>query len=285
MKDSDKPAAPIWPAEKVEMWSVDDLEPYARNARTHPDEQIRQIMGSMERFGFTIPILVSEDSTIIAGHGRLEAAKRLGYDEVPVMVARGWSEEMARAYTIADNRLAETSEWDVETLRFELTDLGIEKDAPALFDLGFKGDDLAGILAAAVREEAGEQGAAHPYTRKIEAPIYEPTQDVAPAISEMLDMSKVDELIAEIEAADLPADVEGFLRAAAMRHAVFHYRNIAEFYAHADADVQDLMERSALVIIDFDKAIERGFTRLTDAFGAIVEREYPDGEPEGLPDE
>jgi len=145
----DAAAAPdLWPAIKVEMWPIEELEPYVRNARTHPPEQIEQIMGSMRRFGFTIPILVSEDGTIIAGHGRLEAAKRLGLAEVPVMVARGWTEDMARAYTIADNRLAETSEWDVETLRFEMEELGLDDEA-LLFDMGFEVDDLNAILGSA----------------------------------------------------------------------------------------------------------------------------------------
>jgi len=158
MKDENENPATVWPAEKIEMWDVDDLEPYARNARTHPEEQIEQIMGSMKRFGFTIPMLVVEDGTIIAGHGRLEAAKRLGYSEVPVMVARGWTEEMARAYTIADNRLAETSEWDVETLRFELEDLGLD-DTGLLFDMGFAGGDLNAILGAAVASFSGDEDA------------------------------------------------------------------------------------------------------------------------------
>jgi len=156
MKDSDQPAAPIWPAASVEMWTVEELHPYARNSRTHPEEQIEQIMGSIRRFGFTIPILVSEDGTIIAGHGRLEAATRLGLPEVPVMVARGWSEDMARAYTIADNRLAETSAWDDELLRLELRDLGIDEDSGLMFDMGFNDDDLNAILGAAAVEAENE---------------------------------------------------------------------------------------------------------------------------------
>ena len=99
-----------WPAAQVEMWQVADLVPYAKTARQHPPEQIDQIAASMERFGFTIPMLVAEDGTIIAGHGRLMAAAQLGLAEVPVMVARGWSEEDRRLYTLADNRLAEIAE-------------------------------------------------------------------------------------------------------------------------------------------------------------------------------
>lgn len=144
-----------WPASKIEMWAVSDLVPYVKNARTHPPEQIDQIAASMERFGFTIPMLVAEDGTIIAGHGRLMAAAQLGLAEVPVMVARGWSDEDRRLYTLADNRLAETSEWDPETLQIEIDDLkalGVEDD---LSMIGFSEDDLKDILPAALLEVAG----------------------------------------------------------------------------------------------------------------------------------
>ena len=96
MKDAPVQTPRAWPAAQVEMWQAADLVPYAKNARQHPREQIDQIAASMERFGFTIPMLVAEDGTIIAGHGRLMAAVQLGLAEVPVMVARGWSEEDRR---------------------------------------------------------------------------------------------------------------------------------------------------------------------------------------------
>jgi len=113
------------------------------------------VAASMERFGFTIPMLVAEDGTIIAGHGRLMAAVQLGLAEVPVMVARGWSEEDRRLYTLADNRLAEIAEWDPEMLRIEIgelrEDFGIEE-----FDLvGFSAEDLADILPDALIDTTG----------------------------------------------------------------------------------------------------------------------------------
>jgi ParB-like chromosome segregation protein Spo0J len=109
----------------------------------------------MERFGFTIPMLVAEDGTIIAGHGRLMAASQLGMAEVPVMVARGWSEEDRRLYTLADNRLAETSEWDPETLKIELDDLTNLGLGDALADISFSDADLADILPAALLDAGG----------------------------------------------------------------------------------------------------------------------------------
>jgi DNA modification methylase len=144
-----------WPAAQVEMWQVADLVPYAKNARQHPPEQIGQIAASMERFGFTIPMLVAEDGTIIAGHGRLMAAAQLGLAEVPVMVARGWSEEDRRLYTLADNRLAEIAEWDPEMLRIEIGELREDFGIEDMSLIGFSAEDLAEILPDALIDTTG----------------------------------------------------------------------------------------------------------------------------------
>ena len=128
------------PADKVEKWAIEKLVPYARNSRTHSDEQISQIAASIKEWGWTTPVLVDEQGGIIAGHGRTLAAQRLKMKEVPVMVAKGWSEAKRRAYVIADNKLALNAGWDNEMLRLELGEL----DATG-FDLeltGFVGDDL-----------------------------------------------------------------------------------------------------------------------------------------------
>ncbi len=144
-----------WPAAQVEMWQVADLAPYAKNARQHPPEQIDQIAASMERFGFTIPMLVGEDGTIIAGHGRLMAAAQLGLAEVPVMVARGWSDEDRRLYTLADNRLAEIAEWDPEMLRIEIGELRADFGIEDMSLIGFSAEDLAEILPDALIDTTG----------------------------------------------------------------------------------------------------------------------------------
>ncbi len=112
-----------WPADAVERRPVAALVPYARNARTHSDEQVAQIAASIREFGWTSPVLVDEQGTIVAGHGRVLAAQRLGLREVPVMVAAGWSEAKRRAYVIADNKLALNAGWDEELLRLELGEL------------------------------------------------------------------------------------------------------------------------------------------------------------------
>lgn len=107
------------------------------------------------------------------------------------------------------------------------------------------------------------------YTRKVETPVYEPTGE-KPAINELFDSSKTDGLISEINESKLPEDLKRFLISAAYRHTKFNYSNIAEFYAHLDAEIQKLFEDSALVIIDYDKAIERGFVKLV---GRLLEQQ------------
>jgi DNA modification methylase len=135
-----------WPADRVERRPIETLVPYARNARTHSEAQIAAIAASMREWGWTNPVLVAEDGTIIAGHGRVLAARQLGIADVPVMVASGWSEAQRRAYVLADNQLAITgAAWDPELLRLELTELqGLDFD---LALTGFGDLELAGILA------------------------------------------------------------------------------------------------------------------------------------------
>jgi DNA modification methylase len=163
-----------WPAAQVEMWQVADLVPYAKNARQHPPEQIDQIAASMERFGFTIPMLVAEDGTIIAGHGRLMAAAQLGLAEVPVMVARGWSEEDRRLYTLADNRLAEIAEWDPEMLRIEIGELREDFGIEDMSLIGFSAEDLAEILPDALIDTTGGLTDPDDVPEVAEAPVTRP---------------------------------------------------------------------------------------------------------------
>lgn len=115
---------------------VADLIPYENNSRVHSDQQISQLANSIEQWGFTIPILIDENKMVLAGHGRLQAAKSLNIEEVPCIVADGWSDAQKRAYVIADNKLAENSEWDMSTYYAELKSL-----ADTGFDLTFAGFD------------------------------------------------------------------------------------------------------------------------------------------------
>jgi len=101
-----------WPADHVERRSLASLVPYARNARTHSPAQVDQIAASIREWGWTMPVLADEAGGLIAGHGRVLAAQKLGLADVPVMVARGWTEAQKRAYVLADNKLALNAGWN-----------------------------------------------------------------------------------------------------------------------------------------------------------------------------
>src|SRR5579862_2833453 len=131
---------------QVERWPVSRLIPRAINPRTHSDEQIAQIAASIREFGWTNPILVGPDQVIVAGHGRLLAARKLGMTEVPVIVLPHLSEAQRRALVIADNQLALNAGWDEEILRVELALL---QDADYDLSLvGLEDDELARLLEA-----------------------------------------------------------------------------------------------------------------------------------------
>jgi ParB-like chromosome segregation protein Spo0J len=114
-----------WPADHVERWPTKRLIPFARNARTHSEAQVSEIAASIREWGWTNPVLVAEDGTIIAGHGRVLAARKLRIKDVPVMIASEWTDAQKRAYAIADNKLALNGGWDEELLGLELGELEV----------------------------------------------------------------------------------------------------------------------------------------------------------------
>ncbi len=138
---------------QVERWPIDRLIPYARNARTHTDEQVAQIAASIAEFGWTNPVLVGSDGVLIAGHARLLAARKLAMTEVPVIVLDHLRESQRRALVLADNRLALSAGWDEEMLRVELE--ALREDEYNLDLLGFTDEEIEGFLAEPAAEVAG----------------------------------------------------------------------------------------------------------------------------------
>jgi ParB-like chromosome segregation protein Spo0J len=134
-----------WPADQVERWPIERLIPYAANPRLHSETDIETIAASILRWGWTNPVLVDEQGVLIVVHGRVAAAARLGLKSIPVLVARGWSEEEKQAFRLADNQLAARGSWDLDLLGSELRDLELSG-----FDVhlvGFEPDRLEEILA------------------------------------------------------------------------------------------------------------------------------------------
>jgi len=142
-----------WLANKIEHWPTAKLLPYVRNARTHSEEQVAQIAASIAEFGFTNPILAGSDGIIVAGHGRLAAAQKLGLEIVPVVVLDHLSQTQRRALVIADNRIAENAGWDDAMLRIELEALKLEG-----FELELTGFDVDDLIELASGDEPDKEG-------------------------------------------------------------------------------------------------------------------------------
>lgn len=142
-------------AKAIELWPLEKIVPYELNPRVHSDEQVQMIAASIERFGFTNPILVDRRAGIIAGHGRLRAAQRLGLAAVPVIVLDYLSESERRAYLIADNRLAQLADWDENLLAAELA--ALHDEGFPLDVVGFSDQELAALLDGTLAE-GGQEG-------------------------------------------------------------------------------------------------------------------------------
>lgn len=141
-KAKKKPKA--WPAAAVEMRKLAELKERKTNPRRHSLEQIEQLVKSLRMFGWTMPLLIDPAGEVIAGHGRRRAGMLLGYEEGPCIVARDWTEDMKRAYCVADNKLAQNSEWDAKLLKTELRGLvAIDFDMDLV---GFTDDELGSLI-------------------------------------------------------------------------------------------------------------------------------------------
>lgn len=240
------------------VWKrLDEITPYENNPRDN-DQAVDAVASSIKEFGFKVPIVIDAQGVIVAGHTRHKAAKKLGLEKVPCIVADDLSDEQIRAFRLADNKTAELADWNEDLLAQELAE--IEDIDMTLFGFGDEESDLADELED------------NPYTMATNVPQYEPT-GAKPSLSQLYDADKTDDLIAEIEASGLSKEEKGFLLRAAGRHTVFNYGLIAEYYAHASPEMQELMEKSALVIIDVDNAIANGYATLMgevlDAMGRL----------------
>ena len=249
---------------EVTYRKVADLIPYARNARTHSPEQVARIAGSIKEFGWTAPILVDGDNGIIAGHGRLAAAQKLKMTEVPCIELSGLSDTQRRAYILADNKLALDAGWDEELLKVELDELKVE--GVDLEGIGFDADSLSELLGDQSEDEGGGDDT---YTAATDTVTYDPSGKTCD-LSECFDSEKADALEKEIANSSVSDEEKRFLKKAANRHLAFNYGKIADYYANnASTEMQRLMEKSALVIIDFDAAIQNGFVKLSKRLSEI----------------
>lgn len=235
--------------------SPDQLMANPQNWRSHPGRQRDAMRGILTEVGWVQGVLQNDvTGHLIDGHLRVEEALSKGEDTIPVIHVELSEEEEAKVLATLDPIGAMAGK-DDQMLAALLKDIEVQDHA------------LADLLARQAKDPRDA------YTRKVATPRYEPVEEKPPPTSDLYDLTKTKTLSADIHAADLPDDVRAFLLAAATRHTVFDYGRIAEFYAHADAKVQRLMEASALVIIDFADAIRDGYVHFTDTIQSLSEAE------------
>ena len=236
---------------------LSELHPYENNPRQN-DDAVDAVAASIKEFGFKVPIVVDKNNVIVAGHTRYKAAQKLKLKTVPCVVADDLSEEQVNAFRLADNKTGELALWDEEKLAKELE--GIANIDMEQF--GFTLEDVD--LSEGMIDDT--------YTTAVNVPQYE-IQGELPAFDEMYDRGKEEKLIEEIEQSGVSDDEKKFLISAAHRHCRYNYTAIAEYYAHASSEMQMLMEKSALVIIDFDNALANGYVKLSKTIEEMLNAE------------
>ncbi len=242
---------------KIEYVDINSIKPYKKNPRKN-EEAIPYVMESIKQFGFKNPVILDKDNVIVCGHTRIEGAKRLGITEIPCIYADDLTDEQIKAFRLADNKVAEIAEWDIDLLDTELDDiLNID-----MSDFGFIDEII----------QETEEGLDNIYSKKIKPPQYEINGE-EPHINDLLDDFKAKELVKKIENSNITNEQKEFLIKAAARLYEFNYSNIAEYYAHQNKEMQELMEDLALVIIDIKDAISNGYVELSETLEEMLNDE------------
>lgn len=253
--------------------AVEKIKPYANNPRINK-KAVEKVMKSIQAYGFKVPCVLDKNYLLITGHTRWEAAKRLKMKRIPCIIASDLNKAKADAFRIADNKVAEYSTWDMTKLKEELSKIQLEDID--FDDMGFDNDfsiEKFGLLDMPEGSDGDEDVTeTEKYSTKTNIPQYE-IQGLNIKLSDCIDKQKYVELLKEIENSTVSDTQKKFLKLAATRHIRFIYKNIAEYYASTNSEMQRLMEHSALVIIDIDDAIRNGYARLTKEVMAARKRD------------
>ncbi len=243
---------------KITLVSTNSLNPAEYNPRQITNKQYLDLKSSMEKFGCVDPIIININperlNVVVGGHQRLRILRELGAEKVPT-VSVNLSEEDERELNVRLNKSG--GDWDIDILANEF-------DVVDLKEWGFKDVEL-GFNIDKIEDDS--------YTKKINTPIYEP-KGIKPKVSELYNEDKGFELLEKIRKSKVSKAEKEFLTIASFRHVVFDYSKIAEYYAQSNKEMQELMEDSALVIIDFKKAIEDGYVKLAEQISNEYNEEY-----------
>ena len=244
----------------MELVKISKVKPNETNPRLIKDSKFNRLVESVKEFPEMLklrPIVVNKDMVVLGGNMRLKACKEAGLKEVYILKADDLTEEQQKEFIVKDNVGFGEWDWDI---------LANDWDIKELEDWG-----LDGFPFDIDADEKDEDD----YSKKIEVPKYEPKGE-KPETVELFDKEKADDFIEKIKASGISKEEKAFLFMAAYRHTKFNYKNIAEYYAHANKEMQGLMEDSALVIIDFDKAIENGYVKLSEDIANQYKTEHND---------
>tara|TARA_R110002110_G_scaffold353220_1_gene563203 strand:+ start:873 stop:1607 length:735 start_codon:yes stop_codon:yes gene_type:complete len=228
------------------------------NPRIIKNDKFLKLVKSIQEFPEMLklrPIVVDENFMVLGGNMRLKASKAAGLKEVWIDIAEGLTEDQKKEFIVKDN--VSFGEWEWDMLANEWDSVGITEWG---LDVWQNEDDI--------KEEEEDM-----LSKNIKAPTYDPKNE-KPSIDNLFDTQKADELINKIKEAELSEEELMFLSHCALRHTVYNYSKIADYYAHSRKEVQELMEESALVVIDLDDAISNGFVKLTKNIQELYKEEY-----------
>lgn len=253
-----------------EIRDIGELKENPKNPNKHPKFQLERLAEVIKGNGWRAPVTVSDRSGyIVKGHGRLQAAKLAGLTKIPVEIQHYETAADEMADLLADNKIAELAEMDGLMVKQALEEM--QADGADIALAGYSLEDFESMT-----EDTDEAISESIYEQKHEPIIYEPHGE-CPPVKELVEREKAEELIDDIkrvaEAGEITEEERDFLLDAATRHLRFSFEKCAEYYAHATPAMQDLMEKSALVIIDFDKAIEYGYVKLRSDLLSLREQD------------
>tara|TARA_R110000744_G_scaffold361091_1_gene468756 strand:- start:2102 stop:2857 length:756 start_codon:yes stop_codon:yes gene_type:complete len=231
------------PKIEIETLKINQIFINPTNPRIIKDLKFKKLVKSIRDFPEMLklrPIIVNKKGEIIGGNMRFKACQQIGLKEVPVIKAENLTDKQIQQFIIKDNVGFGEWDWDMLANDWDI----IELEEWGLDGFPFEDED----------EEI--------YTKTIKSPVYEPKNE-KPNINELYEQNKTNKLLKKIQSSNVTDEEKIFLIQAAGRHTVFDYTKIADFYAHSRKEIQELMEDSALIIIDFEKAIEKGFVQMT----------------------
>jgi|TARA_S200002703_G_C3786604_1_gene242560 hypothetical protein len=228
----------------IEQVKINSISLNAENPRNITDAKFKKLVKSVKQFPEMLklrPIIVNDQNIIIGGNMRYRACLEAGYKDIYIIKAKHLTKKQEKEFIVKDNVAYGDWDWDLLANDWEMDEL----------------NDWSVSVPQRLEDDESI------YTKKIDAPIYTPSKE-KPKIKDLINKEKTNELINNIRSSKLPKEEKDFLINAAQRHLVFDYSKIADYYAHSEKNVQNLMEESALVIIDFDKALRNGYVKLQE---------------------